>query len=231
MGDDMNGLSRSTGSAFAVAGGVVAVVGNLLAPRFDQNDNVEVYRAVAASDRLAPANLVLIVAFILTTIGILAIASSLRGGPGNDAAWLGGAAVAAGGAIALAQNSLEMFGYRQMARVFAGADGQNQQGAFWATSALDKANSSLFSTWTLLLLGLGPLLISVAMMQARRFPTWLAAIGVIGGLICAFVGLANLLTEDQAKLNLVFLVGSLLVTVWLIAAGLQLRRIEEPAPV
>jgi hypothetical membrane protein len=226
----MNGLSRSTGSAFAVAGGIAAVVGNLLAPRFDQNDNVQVYRAVAASDRLAPANLVLILAFILTTIGILAIASSLRGGRGNDAAWLGSAAVAAGGAIALAQNSLELFGLRQMARVFAGADGQNQQGAFWATSALDKANASLFSTWTFLLLGLGPLLISIAMMQARAFPSWVAIVGLVAGVICAFVGVANLVTEDQSSLNLVFLVGSLLATVWVIAAGVLLRREPTAAP-
>ncbi|MBK5306749.1 MAG: DUF4386 family protein [Frankiaceae bacterium] len=227
----MSGLSRPVGSACAIAGGVVALIGNLLSPRFNQDDNVEVYRAVAASDRLVPAGLVLILAFALTTIGILAIAASLRGGRGNDAAWLGGAAVAAGGAIALAQNSLSLFGARQMARIFAGADEQNQQGAYWATEALDKANSSLFSTWTLLLLGLAPLLIGVAMLQARRFSTWLAGVGIVGGLICAFVGVANLLMEDQAALNLVFLVGSLLVTVWLIASGVQLRRFDEPAPV
>lgn len=220
----MNGLSRPVGSAFAVAGGVVALVGNLLAPRFDQADNVQVYRAVAASGRLAPSGLILLLAFVLTTIGLLAIASSLRGGRGNDAAWLGGAAVAAGGVIALAQNNLELFGYRQMARVFAGADEQNRPGAFWATSSLDKANSSLLSTWTLLLLGLAPLLISVAMLQTRTFPTWLAGVGIVGGLICGFVGVGNLLIEDQAKLNLVFLIGSLLVTVWLIAAGVLLRR-------
>jgi hypothetical protein len=226
----MNGLSRSTGAAFAVAGGVVALVGNLLAPRFDQNDNVQVYRAMAASDRLAPAGVVLVVAFVLTTIGIVSIASSVRGGRGNDAAWLGGAAAAAGGVIALAQNSVEMFGLRQMARVFAGADGQNQQGAFWATSALDKTNASLFSTWTLLLLGLAPVLISVAMFQTQSFPTWLAVIGLVGGVICGFVGVANLLMEDQAALNLVFLVGSLLVTAWLIAAGVLLRRAPVAAP-
>lgn len=220
----MNGLSRPVGASFAVGGGVVALVGNLLAPRFDQNDDVAVYRAVAASDRLAPAGLVLLLAFLLTTIGIFAIAASLRGGRGNDAAWLGAAAVGAGGVIALAQNSLELFGYRQMARVFTAADGQNQQGAFWATSALDKANSSLFSTWTLLLLGLAPLLISIAMLQTRAFPAWLAGVGIVGGLVCAFVAIANLVREDQTALNLVFLIGSLLVTVWLIASGVLLRR-------
>jgi hypothetical protein len=98
-----------------------------------------------------------------------------------------------------------------MARLFASADGQNQQGAFWATSALDKANASLFSTWTLLLLGLAPLLISVSMLRTRAFPTWLAAAGLVGGLTCAFVAVVNLLKENQAALSLVFLIGSLLV--------------------
>jgi hypothetical protein len=220
----MDGLSHTLGGRIAVAGGVVALAGNLLAPRFNQNDNVDVYRAVAASGRLAPSGLVLVLAFVLTTIGIVSIASSVRGGRGNDAAWLGAAAAAAGGVIALAQNSVELFGYRQLARVFAGAQGQDQQGAFWATSALDKANASLFSTWTLLLLGLAPLLISIAMLQVRAYATWVAAVGIAGGLICAVVGLANLLLEDQAKLNIVFLVGSLLVTVWVIAAGIMLSR-------
>jgi hypothetical protein len=116
-----------------------------------------------------------------------------------------------------------------MARVFSSATGQNQQGAFWATSALDKANSSLFSTWTLLLLGLAPALIGLAMLQTRAYATWVAAVGIVGGLICAAVGIANLLIEDQAKLNLVFLIGSLLVTVWVIAAGLLLSRDRAPA--
>jgi hypothetical protein len=207
----MNGLSRPTGATFAVAGGVIALGGNLLAPRFDKSDNVQVYRAIAASGRLAPAGLVLEVAFAFTTVGFLAIAASLRGGRGNDAAWLGAATAATGGAIALVQNSLDIFGLRQMARLFASADGQNQQGAFWATSALDKANASLFSTWTLLLLGLAPLLISVSMLRTRAFPTWLAAAGLVGGLTCAFVAVVNLLKENQAALSLVFLIGSLLV--------------------
>lgn len=223
----MNGLSRPVGSALAIAGGVVALVGNLLAPRFDQDDNVEVYRAVADNGRLVPSSLILILAFLLTTAGIIAIASSMRGGPGNDAAWLGTGAVAAGGAIALAQLGVELFAYRQLARVFAGSDGQNQQGAFWATTAVDKINSGLFSTWTMLFLGLAPALIGVAMMQSRAFPSWLAGLGVVGGLICLFVGVNNLVTEDQTAMDIPFLVGSLLVTVWLLAGGVLLRRDRE----
>jgi hypothetical protein len=227
----MNGLSRSTGSALAIGGAVVALVGNLMAPRFEQDDNVEVYRAVAKNGLLAPSGLVLILAFLLTTAGILAIASTMRGTAGHDAAWLGRAAVAAGGVIALAQLGIETFGLRQMAKVFAGADGQNQQGAFWATSALDKVNGGLLSTWTLLFLGIGPILLGVAMLQSRAFAAWLAGVGILGGLCCAVVGVHNLISEDQTALDILFLVGSLLVTVWLLVAGVLMRRtaVAEPA--
>src|SRR3954452_3596016 len=105
----MNGLSRSTGSALAISGAVVALIGNLMAPRFDQDENVDVFRAVADNDLLVPSSLMLILAFLLTTAGILAIASSMRGGPGNDAAWLGSAAVAGGGVVAIAQIGIETF--------------------------------------------------------------------------------------------------------------------------
>ena len=46
----------------------------------------------------------------------------------------------------------------------------------------------------------------------------------MGGLICLVVGTVDLVMEDQSTLNLVFLVGSLLVTAWLLAAGVLLRR-------
>src|SRR3954469_8882015 len=160
-------LSRSTGSALAISGGVVALVGNLMAPRFDQDENVEVFRAIAKSDLLAPSGLVLLVAFLLTTAGIYAVASTMRGTAGDDAAWMGRAAVAAGGTIAVTQVCVETFALRQLAKLFASSDGQNQQGAFWATSAVDKVNSGLFNTWTILFLGLAPLLIGAAMLQSR----------------------------------------------------------------
>ena len=223
-------MSRSTGSALAVSGAVVALVGNLLAPRFEQDQNTEVYRAVAASDRLAPAGLVLLLAFLLTTAGIYAIAASMRGTAGSDAAWMGRAAVAAGGVIAITQVCVEVYAFRQLAKLFVSADDANRQGVFWATSAVDRVNSGLFSAWTILFLGLAPLLIGVAMVQSRAFPSWLALVGAAGGAICLFVGVANLLRDDQATFNLVFLIGSLLVTAWLFAAGVLLRREPAAAP-
>jgi len=222
----MNGLSRTTGSALAIGGAVLALVGNLLAPRFTQDQDVDVFKAVAGSDSLMPANLVLIAAFLVATAGIVAIASTMRGGAGNDAALLGSAAVTIGGAIALAQIGVEGFAYRQLAKTFASADDTNRPGAFWATASADHINSGLLSMWTILFLGLAPILIGIAIVQSRAFPSWLAAAGIVGGLCCLVVGVHNLVSEDQSALDVLFLVGSLLVTAWLLAAGVLMRRTE-----
>ena len=217
-------MSRSTGSSLAIAGAVLALVGNLLAPRFTQDDDVAIYRAVAASDRLTVANLVLILAFLVSTAGIYAVASSMRGGAGNDAAVLGGAVVTIGGAIGLAQMGIEAFAYRQLAKTFVSADDTNRPGAFWATNAVDHVNAGLLSTWTILFLGVAPVLIAAAMMRSRAFPAWLAAMGALGGICCIVVGVHNLVSEEQTALDVLFLVGSLLVTAWLLVAGVLLRR-------
>ena len=224
----MNGLSRPLAARLAVVGGVLALVGNVLHPRFDQSQSVDVYRAVAKSGSLIPADLLILVAALLITAGGVAIGSSMFGGNGHDAARLGTAAIAVGGSIAVLEIGLETYAFRQLAKTFVSADDTNRPGAFWATSAIDHVNSAMFSTWTILFVGLGPLLIGVAMLQSRAFPSWLAGLGVVGGLGCLVIGCLNLVREDQTALNIPFLVASLLVTAWVIAAGVWLARDPDP---
>src|SRR3954454_11365267 len=111
----MDGLSRTLAGRLAVVGGVLALIGNLLHPRFDQDENVDVYRAVAKSSTLVPPNLILILAFLATIVGVASIGASLYAGPGRDLARLGSAAAIVGGTIALANIGIETFAFRQLA--------------------------------------------------------------------------------------------------------------------
>ena len=220
-------LSRKLGGRLAVIGGVLAVVGNVIHPRFN-GDPVQAYRDVARSDALVPANLLLIVALLLATVGVMTIAWTLLGGPGRDLARIGSAAALAGGLLGVLQFGVENYAYRQLARAFASADAADRRGAFWATSAVDHVNSAMFSVWSMLFLGLAPLLIGLAMMANRQYPSWLSMLGIVGGLICVVVGMVNLVRDDQSTLNIPFLVGSLLVTAWIIASGALLMRGDGP---
>jgi len=220
------------GAGAAVAGALLALVGNLLHPRYNVDDVVK-FRRMAGSKLLISADLVLLVALALVVAGAVAIAASLEEGRSSGLARLGRLAATVGGAIAIGELGVETFGLIQSAKIFASAPRIDEAGAFWATSAVDHLNTALFATWVIVLLGLGPLLISLAMLGGRRYPAWLGAAGGLGGLICLGVGVFYLLRSDQSPANIPFYVGSLLVTVWLLAAGALLWRqgaVEGPPP-
>lgn len=215
------------GAGAAIAGAVLALVGNLLHPRYNVDDVVK-FRRMAGSKLLISADLVLLVALALVVAGVVAIAASLEEDRSGGLARLGRLAATVGGAIALAELGVETFGLIQSAKIFASAPRIDEAGAFWATSAVDHLNTALFATWVIVLLGLGPLLVSLAMLSSRRYPAWLGAGGGLGGLICIFVGVFYLLRSDQSPANIPFYIGSLLDTVWLFVAGTLLWR--PPAP-
>jgi hypothetical protein len=214
---------KRVGGGAAVAGGVLALVGNLAHPRYGDDEDFEIYRKIAVSDRYVVSDYILIVALILVTGGFVAVAR--RSG---DSPWAeyGRLAALVGGAIAIAEIGLEMFAFKHQTEVFARATPEDLNGSFWAANALDHVNTALFNTWTLVFLGIAPVLIAIAALRARRFPQWVSALALLGGAICAFVGMVNLGRDDQTTLEIPFLIGSLVVTAWIISAGRFLARRE-----
>ena len=157
------------GSA-AIAGGVLALVGNLLHPRYNGED-FDNYHKIAGSEACFPhCRLVLIPALILVVAGMVAIARSLHSGRGSVLSDYGRLAAIVGGTIAIAQLGVETYAFRQQAVIFVGADSAGQRGAFWATRAIDHLNTALGSSWTIVLLGLVPLLLGIAMLRTGRYP-------------------------------------------------------------
>ncbi len=211
------------GAGAAVAGAVLGLVGNVLHPRYGDLSDVELYRRIATNNAWVPADLLILAALVLSVAGIVAVARSLRGGGANEslADWARLGAVA-GGAIAIAQTGVDAFALRQAARAFAGAADPDVVGAFWATNAIDKLSTALFATWTLVLLGIVPLLLAVAAVRTRRYPWAVSGMAGVGGLGCAVVAVVNLVRVDQSATEIPFLVASVLVTAWLLLSGLLL---------
>jgi hypothetical protein len=215
------------GAVAAVVGAVVALVGNLLHPRYGDIPDSELYRNIADSDTWRIADAILVVALVLTIAGTVAIARSLEGGHDGGLARYGSMAAVLGGAIAIAQIGIETFAFKQAAVVVQHAQPQDIVGAFWATNAIDKLNTSLFDTWTIVYLGLAPLLLGTVALRTRRYPVGVGALALAGGLVCLAVGFVNLLRQDQTATQIPFLVGSLLVTAWILVAGALLWRRGE----
>ncbi len=209
-------------AVLAVAAAMTALVGNALAPRIN-GDDVDVYRRIADSGRFAAAGLIVLVALVLVVAAFAALtrARHLRGQRALcDYARL---ATGVGGAVAIAQAGLQLYAYRQQARAFAGANSHNIVSAFWATNALDHLSSAMFAIWTVVLLGLVPLLLGCAQLRAQ-IGGRLGAAAIVGGATCVVVGIAELLKDDQSTFDVPFAVGSVLVTLWLLTTGIVLWR-------
>jgi hypothetical protein len=205
---------------------VLALIGNLLHPRYDGED-IDIYRSIASSDRFRVADFVLLAALLLIVAGLTTFARSLHASGDALLSEYGRLATLAGGTIAIAQFGVETYGLKQQATVFAGAGDADLLGAFWATNGVDRLNTALFNTWTIVLLGLAPLLLGIAVLRIRRFPKWFGVLGAIGGTMCLVVGCMNLAREDQTSMQTPFLIGSLLVTAWLFCAGASMMRLRE----
>lgn len=207
------------GAGALIVGGVIAAAGNLLHPRYPDTVDVEVYRKLAHSGVWRVADGLILVAIVLVIAGASAVAASIEASRWGVLARFGRTAVLVGGSIALAQTSLDMFAFKEEAQSFVGAAGPDRNPAFWATNAIDKVGLGLFNLWTIVFLGVAPLLIGLAMLRSDRFPSWVGALAVFGGAACTVVGAIGLFVSDQSTLTIPFLLGSLLVTAWYLAAG------------
>jgi hypothetical protein len=220
--------TNRVGGGAAVVGGVLALVGNLLHPRFGDEEDFEVYRKIAVSDRFVVADFILLLALLLVVAGLVTLARQAGAGPWAE---YGRLVAVIGGTIAIAQFGIEMFAFKHQTEVFARASADDLNGSFWAANALDHVNTAMFDTWTLVLLGLAPILIAIAALLEHRFRLWVNVLALVGGAVCAFVGAVNLGRDDQSTLEIPFLVGSLLVTAWVVAAGADVvRREPQPSP-
>ncbi|MDQ1373021.1 MAG: hypothetical protein QOJ09_359 [Actinomycetota bacterium] len=215
------------GGAAAVVGGILALVGNLLAPRWTNINDVDRYRKIADSGIWRADGIILVFAIILITAGTVAVARSLEGGGVDGLAVFGRLAAVVGASLALLDFGVTTYAIKEQATAFAGATGAQQVPAFWATNGLDHFLTALFNTWSIVLLGVAPLLLGLAVLRTRRYPTWLGWAAVVGGIVCAGTGTVGLLRSDQDPLVIPFVIGSVLVTIWGLGAGWSLWQRQD----
>jgi hypothetical protein len=215
--------SRRGTAALGLLGGVLALVGNALAPRFD-GDDVEIYRDLADNSRYTAASVVILFAVLLVTAAFVGITRLGYAGRAGDLWYYARLAAVAGGTLAVLGTAVDLFAYRQQAMSFADAKDPQVVPAFWATNAVDHLSAATFAAWTLLLLGIAPLLMGAGQLRDRAANPVLAALAVIGGLLCAVVGVCQLLSDDPGDFDIPFAIGSVLVTLWLLATSAVLWR-------
>ena len=214
------GIGMPTGPTLIIAG-VLAVVGNVLHPRFS-GEHVDNYRQMARSHSLIAADLVLLATFVVLTAGLTAVVAELE-----DAHRLVRAArafVVVGGTTAIVQTGVELHALRGQARIFAHAEPLDRVGSFWSANAVDHLNEALTGIWVLVLLGAVPLVIAIAQYDRRAAPLGVVLVGLAGGALSCVVGVWELLLQEIGGADVALAVSSGLVTIWVLATGIVLTR-------
>lgn len=214
---------RRAGAYTAISGAVAALVGNIVHPRYS-GDDVDTYRSIASSSRFRTADVFIILAFLLVAAAMMSFARIWGVRRAEALGYYGRFAAAVGGTLGLVGIAIETYAFKEQAHQFVTADGRNIVSAFWATNALDHVDSALLDITTVVLLGIAPCLIAAAQLLHRNDAPRLSITGLAGGAVCAVTGVIGLLVRDQSSIDVPFLVGSLLVTLWVFATGLHLAR-------
>ncbi len=212
------------GGASAVLGGALALIGNGLHPRFGDLDSAVEYQRIARSGSWTTVHFVILVAVILVTVGFVAIARDAGNAP--DAAWAraGGVFATVGGAVGVVYTLVDGFAFRQLARGFS-SSGQEFVSAYWGAQAVDWIQNYLFAGFAFLFLGVTPLLLGLSQ---RARVKWL---GVAGGAVTAAAGLMEFFDANQTADDILFAIGSVVVTIWALVAGVGLWRSNAPEAV
>jgi hypothetical protein len=125
-----------------------------------------------------------------------------------------------GAGVMLVGVAVDGFATKALADLWANAVGPDKAAAFQLALAVETA---LFHTWAALFIGLPFLLIGASgLLDGGGFPRWLRTIATIGGAGAVLMGVAGFLQLHVP--GALFNVFALLVTLWVLAAGVLVWR-------
>ncbi|MGH7267208.1 MAG: hypothetical protein ACREMB_20505 [Candidatus Rokuibacteriota bacterium] len=222
------------GGASAMAGAVLGLVANLLHPRTRDILSTETQlRMAAESGFWILDHLAILLATLLITGGLVALARSVREPAAAAWARLGLAAALVSAALSSVLWALDGIVLREVALAWAAAAGGEKTALSAAAHVLRQTNLALLAVWTIVYFGITTMLYGAALARSAAYPGWLGRVALGAGLASLLVGLTLALTGPSHLVsNVLFAALSLLVTAWTFVAGLYLRRratVSNPA--
>ncbi|MGH2710986.1 MAG: hypothetical protein ACRDH9_07280 [Actinomycetota bacterium] len=217
------------GSWAAIIGGIAALVVNFTHPRPESfaDPIAEEIRIVGASDAWISIHVGILIASLLITFGLFALARSMKGGPAE-----GIARIALGSLLISTPIAIMTFlvdGYGMKAVTDSLATDPTQIGA---ATAVGHIGWALFMGTVMTFLGISPALFGWAAATDGRYPKWMGWTAVLFGIASVAIGITGIINGGTQALFIAFSISSGILTLWVIALGIMLgRRASEPVPI
>ena len=213
------------GGSAAIAGSILAGVGNLLHPVTPIDDPEGVARVIAESDIWVPVHVVIVFGIVLMLGGLVAVYHSIRGGVAGALARFGLFAAVAGVTIGLVLVILDGVAAPQLAEEWAAAPPDEQAVALGLVHANETINLALASLFNLVFAGVTFSLFGLAVALSDVYPRWLGWVVLVAGVASVGTGLLQAFTGEPTGASRVLTIfGPTVITLWLLVVGILLVR-------
>lgn len=213
------------GAGGAVAGSLLAGVGNLLHPATPVGQSEGVARVIAESAAWTPTHLMIVAGLILIFAGLVAISRSIKGGLAGALAQFGYAAAVAGITIGVLLVAIDGVAAKHLADVWAVAPPGERATALRLVLAEESVNFAIASAFNIVFAGATYILLGLAVALSRVYPRPLGWVAVVMGLGCIVAGLIQALTGEPTLLTKTLtIIFPTIITLWTALLGVLLWR-------
>jgi hypothetical protein len=220
-----HGRMLQIGGWCAVAGSLLAGVGNLVHPVTPMNDPVGVARVIAGSGSWVPVHLAIVVGILLMLGGLVALDRSIGGGIAGTLARFGLWAAVGGVTIGLVLVILDGVAAHQLAQEWAAAPPGDQAVALGLVHVNETINFALASLFNLVFAGVTFILFGLAVALSHAYPRGLGWVVLVAGVASIGAGLVQAFTGEPTEASRgLTIFGPTVITLWLLVIGFVLVR-------
>ena len=189
----------------------------------DPNDPAAAFTEYAADSLWVASHLAQFMAVAILGVALVALAATTE--PGKSSAWarIGVVGTAASIATAAALQAVDGVALKVMVDRWAQASGEARARAFEGAFAVRQIEIGMASLLSVLF-GLTIAVFGISMLLGRRFPTWLAWLGLAGGLGTLAAGIAQAYTGFSALAMMLSMPASSILLIWAMVLGVFLWR-------
>jgi hypothetical protein len=219
--DEMRSESR-TGAISAISGAFLLAVGTYLHPsQADPNDATQAFAEYAADNLWTWTHLTQFFGVVCMVGALVLLSRRMANGPAAHWADLGTAGAVASVAVTAALQAVDGVALKVMVDNWVDAPGNQKPILFQAAFAVRQVEIGLAS-FASILFGMTMVVYGIALMIDRRYPRWLGALGVVGGISVLGAGVLMAHTGFSEIAMAVGMPSNMLLLIWMLSVGVCL---------
>jgi hypothetical protein len=214
------------GAVGAIAGALLAGVGNLLHPVTPRDDELGTAEVIAGSDAWTLIHLVIIAGTIGMLVGLVSLRHALpSAGFVGAMTRYGVVAAIMGTVLGILTVILDGVGAKQLADAWAAAPPADQALYLRVVSANETTNFAIAGMFNATFAGLTFIAYGLAVAGSRVFPRWLGWVALAAGIGSVSAGLVQAFTGRPTVASLILTIaGPTVIALWMLVVGILMAR-------